>query len=396
MTEPVAGQWLGKYQIVSLIGRGGMAAVYKGFDPGLKRHVAIKVLSAHLAADSQVLQRFEREAITSANLKHPNIVVIHDVGSAAGFHYMVMEYVEGRTLREEIRSVGAMPLSRVIQVSYQLGSALDYAHQRELVHRDLKPGNVMVGAGDHVTLMDFGLVKALRGARLTEVGSSVGTLEYMSPEQLGGDEVDARSDVYSLGIVAYEMLIGYTPFRGDTPFKVIQNVMYSPPPPLSQLNPSVPAAMQYEIERALAKQPAERHRSAGEFAEALYRASMGQEMCLLDAVGHECRLRRGRTSIGRGPDNAIVVNDHQVSRVHAEISCEDEGWMLTDLNSTNGTFLNEVRVMGQPVRLHPGDTIRLGPVASFTVVTGRSARPTHDATIHTTRPTQIPKGSIDA
>ncbi len=391
MTELVAGQQLGKYQIVSSIGRGGMASVYKGYDPGLKRYVAVKVLSSHLAADPQLLQRFELEATTAANLKHPNIVVIHDVGSADNYHYIVMELLEGRSLREEIRAVGALPLTRAIQITYQLSSALDYAHQRELVHRDLKPGNIMIGASDHVTLMDFGLVRALRGTRLTEAGSSVGTLEYMSPEQLSGEEVDPRSDVYSLGIVAYEMLAGTTPFRGDTPFRVIQNVMQSPPPPLVNFNAALPVGVQSEIERALSKNPPERHRAAGEFAEALYCASTGGDLYLVDDQGQEYRLRKGVTSIGRGQNCVIVIDDHQVSRLHAEISFQNEGWLLTDMSSTNGSFVNEARLApGQPVRLHPGDALRFGPTACFTVSGGRAAKPGHDDTLRTTRPTKLP------
>lgn len=390
MTELGAGQMLGKYQIIGPIGQGGMASVYKGYDPALKRHVAIKVLAAHLAADPQILQRFEREAITSANLKHPNIVVIHDVGSAGGYHYMVMELLEGRTLRQEIRAVGALPLSRVIPITYQLSSALDYAHGRELVHRDLKPGNVMLGAGDHVTLMDFGLVKALRGARLTEAGSSVGTLEYMSPEQLGGEEVDRRSDVYSLGILVYELLSGRTPFRSDTPFRVIQNVMHSPPPPLRQFAPSVPLAVEQEIERALSKQPAQRHCSAGEFAERLYGASISGDICLVDAQGRQYRLCRGRNTLGRGAENSLVFDNQQVSRFHAEIVFENQGWLLTDLNSTNGTFVNGVRATpGQQIRLNPGDVIRFGPNVQVTVMAGQTAK--GDDTLRTTRPTQLPR-----
>jgi serine/threonine protein kinase len=391
MTELTAGQNLGKYQIVSMIGRGGMAAVYKAFDPGLKRHVAIKVLSAHLAAEPQILQRFEREAITSANLKHPNIVVIHDVGSVGSVHYIVMEMLEGRTLRDEIKTGGALTLARTLQIIYQLSSALDYAHQNDLVHRDLKPGNIMIGAGDHVTLMDFGLVKALRAARLTEVGTGVGTLEYMAPEQLGGEEVDARSDVYSLGIVAYEMLAGRTPFRGDTPFNVIQHVMYSPPPPLARLNASAPSSVQHAIERALAKNPAERYASAGQFAQALYGASLGEDISLVDAQGHEHWLHKGHTTIGRGPDNAIVLDDNQVSRTHAEITFQNSVWILTDMNSTNGTFVNENRLMaGQAVRLNVGDVIRLGPTTHLTVSSSHSATPPSDSTLNVTRPTTIP------
>jgi serine/threonine protein kinase len=249
----------------------------------------------------------------------------------------------------------------------------------------------MIGAGDHVTLMDFGLVRALSGTRLTEAGSSVGTLEYMSPEQLSGEEVDARSDVYSLGIVVYEMLAGSTPFRGDTPFRVIQNVMHSPPPPLVNFNASLPTSVQREIERALSKNPPDRHRSAGEFAEGLYCASTGGDLYLVDAQGQEYRLRKGVTSIGRGQNCVIVINDHQISRLHAEINFQNESWLLTDLSSTNGSFVNEARLApGQPVRLNPGDALRFGPTARFTISSGRATKPGHDDTLRTTRPTKLP------
>ncbi len=208
MPEITIGGRLGKYQILGEIGRGGMAIVYKAFDPGLQRYVALKVLSPRLASEENVMRRFEREATTAANLKHPNIVMIYDVSSADGYHFIVMELLEGRTLREEIRATGALPPARVAPIVAQLASALDYAHQQGLVHRDVKPSNIVLGAGDHSTLTDFGLVRAMRASRLTEAGSALGTLDYMPPEQLSGDDVDWRSDVYSLGVVVYESLTG--------------------------------------------------------------------------------------------------------------------------------------------------------------------------------------------
>jgi len=363
------GQRLGKYQILGEIGRGGMATVYKAFDTGLQRHVALKVLLPRLAADDQVLRRFEREATTAANLKHPNIVTIHDVGSADGYHFLVMELLEGCTLREEIRARGAMLPARAAYIASQVASALDYAHQQGLIHRDVKPSNIILGREDHTTLTDFGLVRAAHSARLTEAGATVGTLEYMAPEQLGGDEIDWRSDVYSLGVVVYELLVGRTPFTGDTPFSLMQKVMYEPPPPLENLVPTLSSSVGRVVAQALSKSAADRFRTAGEFAAALYRSLSGEELELVDRLGREFRLRRGTTTVGRDPDNVLVANDAQVSRHHAEIQFDGASWNLLDLQSTNGTFVNEQRIWpGQPRRLQPGDVVRFGPNITFQVM----------------------------
>lgn len=375
MLEIAVGQRLGKYQILSEIGRGGMAIVYKAFDTGLQRYVALKILLPRLAADEQILRRFEREATTAANLKHPNIVVIHDVGSADGYHFLVMELLEGCTLREEIRARGAMLPARAAYVASQVASALDHAHQQGLIHRDVKPSNIILGRQDHTTLTDFGLVRAAHSARLTEAGATVGTLEYMAPEQLGGDEIDWRSDVYSLGVVVYELLAGRTPFTGDTPFSVMQKVMYEPPPLLENLVPTLPSSVGRVVAQALSKSPLDRFRSAGEFAAALFRALSGEELELVDRLGREFRLRRGTTTVGRDPDNVLVANDAQVSRHHAEIQFDGASWNLLDLQSTNGTFVNEQRIWpGQPRRLQPGDVVRFGPSITFQV-TASPTRP---------------------
>ncbi len=373
MSVPGTGRRLGKYEIQGEIGRGGMATVYKAFDPDLQRPVALKVLSPHLASSEQVMRRFEREATTAANLKHPNIVVIYDVGSAEGFHFLVMELLEGRTLRDEIQARGALPAARAGYITGQLASALDYAHQHGLVHRDVKPGNIILGADDHVTLTDFGLVRATHGVQLTEAGVAVGTLDYMPPEQLRGEDVDWRSDVYSLGVVVYECLTGHVPFGGDTPYAMMLKVLYDPPSleGLAGLPPDVGRVLM----QVLSKSPAERYNSAGEFSMALYRALSSQELDLVDSAGRGFRLRRGTTGIGRDPDNELCVSDTQVSRHHAEIRFDGLSWNLGDLRSTNGTFVNDQQISpGQLVRLKPGDAVRFGPSAVYHV-TARSAPP---------------------
>jgi serine/threonine protein kinase len=383
MSEPQIGGRLGKYQILSEIGRGGMAIVYRAFDPGLQRYVALKVLSPRLATEENVMRRFEREATTAANLKHPNIVMIYDVSSSDGFHFIVMELLEGRTLREEIRAVGALPPARVAPISAQLASALDYAHQQGLIHRDVKPSNIIVGPGDHATLTDFGLVRAMRASRLTEAGSALGTLDYMPPEQLSGDDVDWRSDVYSLGVVVYEALTGQAPFSADTPYSLMRKVMYEPPPRVSITAHGLPPAVDRAVMQAMAKSPTDRFRTAGEFAAAFYQSLCGEELELVDSVGQEFRLYRGATRVGRDPDNELIAATAQVSRHHAEIRFDGTYWNLVDLQSTNGTFVNNQRIWpGQPRRLQPGDVVRFGPTVEFRV-TVCSARPasTGDETI---------------
>ena len=375
MLEPQIGGRLGKYQILSEIGRGGMAIVYKAFDPGLQRYVALKVLSPRLATEENVMRRFEREATTAANLKHPNIVMIYDVSSANGYHFIVMELLEGRTLREEIRAVGALPPARVAPITAQLASALDYAHQQGLIHRDVKPSNIIVGPGDHATLTDFGLVRAMSASRLTEAGSALGTLDYMPPEQLSGDDVDWRSDVYSLGVVVYESLTGQMPFSADTPYSLMRKVMYEPPPRVSMVAQGLSPAVDRAVMQALAKSPADRFRTAGEFAAAFYQSLCGEDLELVDNLSQEFRLYRGTTRVGRDPDNELIAATAQVSRHHAEIRFDGTYWNLVDLQSTNGTFVNNQRIWpGQPRRLQPGDVVRFGPAVEFRVAVC-SARP---------------------
>lgn len=255
-------QRLGKYEIQSEIGRGGMAVVYRGYDPDLRRSVAIKVLASQLATDPDFVQRFRFEAITAANLRHPNIVTIHDVGSQGDIHYFVMEYLPGITLDEWLRQVGSLPLAQAVQIASQIGAALAYAHEQGIIHRDVKPANIMIDSKGHITLMDFGLVRAVEGSSLTRTGVVVGTPEYMAPEQVLGEALDARSDIYSFGIVIYRLLTGKVPFAQSTPFAVMYAHIQQPPPPLRQLRPDLPAAMEQVLSKALAKKPEDRYQQA--------------------------------------------------------------------------------------------------------------------------------------
>ena len=267
--ETLIGKQLGNYIIQAEIGRGGMAVVYKAYQPALERYVAIKVLPQQFTFDREFVERFLREARAAARLNHPNIVTIHDVGQADGTYYIVMEYVEGPSLTDLLHRQGALLPQQVAQIVAQVASALDYAHQQGFIHRDVKPSNVLLGAGGVAKLTDFGIVKAAEGTRLTQTGTLLGTPEYMSPEQAKGLGVDHRTDIYSLGGVAYEMLAGRVPFTGET-MAVLHAHVYERP----DLRP-LAAGVQGVVGKALAKDPRHRFGSAGAFAQALERAVAG-------------------------------------------------------------------------------------------------------------------------
>lgn len=268
----LTGHRLGKYEIQAEIGRGGMGAVYRGYDPLLDRYVAVKVLAPHLVWEKEFVGRFLREARAAARLKHPHIVTIYDVGQEGDWYYFVMEYLEGQPLTEVIRQRGPLPPDEVLSILRPLAEALDYAHHQGLVHRDIKPGNVVVAAAGQVTLTDFGIARAAQETRLTATGVLVGTPEYMAPEQVRGLTVDARSDLYSLGVVAYEMLGGRVPFQAESTLALMYKVAHEPPPPICQARPDLPAG----VEAVLAKAPGDRYATVSGFVEALGRALAGE------------------------------------------------------------------------------------------------------------------------
>jgi serine/threonine-protein kinase len=250
-----------------------MAIVYRAYQPSLNRYVAIKALPPQLSYDQQFVERFQREAKAAARLRHPNTVVIHDVGHQDGVYYIVMEYLEGQTLKQVIEQQGPLPPDRAARIVEQIGAALDYAHREGFVHRDVKPSNIFVGQGDHVTLTDFGIAKAASETQLTRTGMLMGTPEYMSPEQAEGVEVDHRSDLYALGIVLYQILVGRVPFRGTTPHATLHAVIYEPPPPPRFINPQIPPAVEAVILKAISKQPEQRYQRGADLASALKAAS---------------------------------------------------------------------------------------------------------------------------
>ena len=275
------GTKLGPYEIVAPLGAGGMGEVYRARDTRLDRTVAIKILPPHFSDDSTRRQRFEREAKVVSGLNHPNICTLHDIGRQDGVDFIVLEYVEGESLAERLEE-GRLPVSQVLQYGAQIASALDKAHRNGVTHRDLKPGNIML-TNSGAKLLDFGLAKAEpplgagatltdmtpRATPMTQQGAIVGTVQYMSPEQVEGKEVDARSDIFSLGAVLYEMVTGEQAFQGKSQFSVASAILEKDPKPIRTLQPLTPPVLDRTIQVCLAKDPDQRWQSAGDLCSEL-------------------------------------------------------------------------------------------------------------------------------
>jgi serine/threonine-protein kinase len=264
----------GRYRILRRLGSGGMANVYLAEDTELGRRVAIKILNDRYANDELFVERFRREAKSAAGLSHPNIVSIYDRGEAEGTYYIAMEVIEGRSLKELIREAGRLRPAQAIAYTRQILSAVRFAHRNGVIHRDLKPHNILIGAEERLKVTDFGIARA-GASQMTEAGSIMGTAQYLSPEQARGAPVTAASDVYSVGIVLYEMLTGDVPFRGDTPVEIAMKHLNEPPHPPSAVAPGIPADLDRIVLRALAKDPAERYASAEEIDSDLARIEAG-------------------------------------------------------------------------------------------------------------------------
>ncbi len=268
----------GRYKIESLLGQGGMSAVYKGVDPNLRRPVAIKLIHSHLAADKDFIHRFEEEAAAVAGLRHPNIVQVFDFDHEDDYYYMILEYVTGESLQERLTTYHnagqRMPLPEVVRVTALVCEAVHYAHERDLIHRDIKPANVMISNSGQPILMDFGVAKIMGGKQFTATGAVIGTPAYIAPELVRGKSPDRRADIYSLGVMLYEMLAGKLPFDADSAMSLMMMHLSEPPPDLRQLAPQVPQAIVSVVERALSKDPTQRFQTAAEFSQAL-RAAYG-------------------------------------------------------------------------------------------------------------------------
>ena len=264
----------GRYRIMRKLGAGGMANVYLAEDQELGRRVAIKILNDRHAGDDQFVARFRNEAKNAASLSHPNIVSIYDRGEAEGTYYIAMEYLDGKSLKELILERGPAPVSVAVDYARQILAALRFAHRNGLVHRDIKPHNVLVDGEGHVKVTDFGIARA-GASQMTEEGSIIGTAQYLSPEQARGTQVDQTSDLYSLGIVLYEMLTGAVPFTGDSPVEIAMKHLSATPEALSTQRADIPHALDMVVLRALAKDPTARYPSADEMDADLERVGRG-------------------------------------------------------------------------------------------------------------------------
>src|SRR5438477_1416651 len=261
-----------RYQLQDPIGRGGMATIYRGLDIRMDRIVAIKVLRELYSTDPKFVKRFQVEAKAASLLQHPNIVQVYDYGQTDGNYYIVMELVEGTDLRRYLRSRGVLDVDRAIIIAHDVALGLGAAHRRDIVHRDVKPQNVLVGRGGSIKLTDFGIAsvyKDINSERLTTTGMTLGTVQYYAPEQAQGEIVSPAADVYALGIVMYEMLTGHTPFDGDTPVAVAMQHIQDVSTPPSQFNPNIPPVLEDIILRCLEKVPEMRYRDGSQLARAL-------------------------------------------------------------------------------------------------------------------------------
>jgi len=300
----------GRYRILRKLGSGGMAAVYLAEDEDLGRRVAIKILDSRYADDDLFLERFRREAKSAAGLSHPNIVSIYDRGESDGHAYIAMEVIEGRSLKELIKTRGPLPVAKAIEYTQQILAALRFAHRNGIVHRDIKPHNILVGPEERLKVTDFGIARADDGG-MTETGSIIGTAHYLSPEQARRSSVTAQSDLYSVGVVLYEMLTGRVPFSGDSlPEIVMKHVADAPRPP-SAVVPGIPPELDQIVLRALAKTARERYASAEEFSNDLGRLAAGLPVSpetaeaataiLRDMPTASTRVMRGAETAGRPP-----------------------------------------------------------------------------------------------
>ncbi|MBF6612366.1 MAG: protein kinase [Chloroflexi bacterium] len=259
----------GRYQLISPVGGGGMALVYKARDNILGRIVAVKVLREQYASDAQFVARFKREAQAAANLAHPNIVNVYDVGQDGDVYYIVMEYVAGASLKELINSSAPFPIDKAANIAAQILAGLEYAHRSGLIHRDIKPQNVLITPDGGVKVTDFGIAKSVSDLGLTEAGLALGTAHYFSPEQARGERVVPQSDIYAVGVTLYEMLTGRLPFESDSAVGLAYKHISEEPPSPRAANPSVPPRLEAIVHKALSKEPTERFSSAAEMEKAL-------------------------------------------------------------------------------------------------------------------------------
>lgn len=267
-----------RYEIIRTIGEGGMANVYLGYDTILDRNVAIKVLRGDLSSDEKFVRRFQREALSASSLSHPNIVAMYDVGEDDGLYYIVMEYVEGKTLKQLLKKRGSLTLSEAIDIMLQLTDGMAHAHDSYIIHRDLKPQNIMIQDDGQIKITDFGIAMALNSTQLTQTNSVMGSVHYLPPEQAAGKGSTIKSDIYSMGIIFYELLTGSLPFKGESAVEIALKQMRDPLPDVHELNKDIPQSIENIILKATAKNPKNRYHDVKEMHNDLLTALNDERM----------------------------------------------------------------------------------------------------------------------
>ena len=323
-----------RYEIIKSIGEGGMANVYLAHDLILDRDVAIKVLRGDLAGDEKFVRRFQREALAASSLSHPNIVEMYDVGEDNGTYYIVMEYIDGKTLKQLIKKRGALTISECIDIMVQLTDGIDHAHSSYIIHRDLKPQNIMIQDSGEIKITDFGIAMALNNTQLTQTNSVMGSVHYLPPEQASGKGATVKSDIYSMGILFYELLTGNLPFRGDNAVEIAFKHIKNDIPSIKETNPSIPQSIENIVLKATAKNPKNRYSSAKEMHDDLLSA-LNEERVNEARIGFKYPEHEGEIE-----KHDLIANSEEVNKSPELIDddLEEEGskssvvlWILSGI-----------------------------------------------------------------